>query len=376
MSRWDRERGVRSGRIVPEVLEPAGGDRVFVLGRDGESPDDLARLEPGDYTEVSQLVNLDGFDLVSANLESLCPEIEEYQPEPALVMDGDLFHFRFDEDFEGGINRVRNAFGLSLGAADVLVNNETYSPLGTRCREIPAAGGGYLSGENVPPWMPSPLTEYTFQVWIDFTGGPVSLGVNPWIFVSEDDPVPTNGIAFGLFGGMGGPPPFWYPQVTHRNGGGVVNAALPTFTMTPGWTLLSFVYDTAAFPPAEDLKLYVNDDPAYHVTLAGVGMDPAPPAPGAPITVADPDLIGRFDQMRLVPRAKSAAEIADDYQRCTILPPKVHYRWVMEILVNDSIFARRILVEDEHRNWTDFSAPVRRLEGEHEVKFRLKYEEV
>ena len=53
---FDKNRGIKSGRISPSSVSPHEGEKVFVLGADGDT--EPAVLTNGDYAEITQRVDL------------------------------------------------------------------------------------------------------------------------------------------------------------------------------------------------------------------------------------------------------------------------------------------------------------------------------
>jgi hypothetical protein len=68
---FDRSLGIRQGRITPDGFEQTD-DFAFVLGSD--DPGYLGNLDPGDYAEVSQSVDLTGVNFIRARLRLRTPE--------------------------------------------------------------------------------------------------------------------------------------------------------------------------------------------------------------------------------------------------------------------------------------------------------------
>ena len=103
---------------------------------------------------------------------------------------------------------------------------------------------------------------------------------------------------------------------------------------------------------------------------------PAAPAVSTPVDIADPDLWGQFDEMRMLDVTLTPAEVAASYDACTVLPTPIDFEWLMQIIINGETYGERVVRPDEERRWTDFKAPVRHLNGDCEVAFRLALQEI
>ena len=136
--------------------------------------------------------------------------------------------------------------------------------------------------------------------------------------------------------------------------------------------MFSIRYRAAEAQP-DQCELYMND------ILVGAStntftIDPTNPDAGAEIYYGDALLVGDYDAIRLLSVALSPSEIAASYNACIVNPSEVEYQWLMEILLDGSLYAQRTIVPDERRVWEDFTAPCRLVTGETEVAFRLKLE--
>jgi hypothetical protein len=374
MTTWlDRLRGQGQGRTRPQSFIAPDGDHVFVLGAEGQH--EPAILGDGDFTEIKQLVDLSGWDLVAATLDTVGVAMSVEQPAPGFPDDPDtLWWFNYDIAIHHASNLVDGAFALD-DAGDMEFGVETYSPAATACRVIPVGSTtAALQGVNTPQFFPSPtLPQYTIQLWMFFDSDnvPGSWGFHPMLFTCAD--VPNGGLIFGLSGSSGVHAHSWRFAVTHYNGGAIVGTGFMTpIINTPsfGWHLVTLTYDDSLFV-ADRLKLYIDADPVPILAVGGMSVTPAAPAAGAPIYVANPKLWGSVDEMRMLSRALTPAEIAASYLATTTMPTPIDYEWAMQIIINGEVYAERVIRADERRRWSDFKAPVRNLSGVCEVGFRL-----
>jgi hypothetical protein len=300
------------------------------------------------------------------------------QPAPGFPDDYDpLWYFDFDIGLPTARNLVDGGFNL-VDQGDMMVGNESYSPALTRCRQVPVnSTTARMLGANTPQWWPAAtLDAYTFQAWINFDAEahPSSWGVNPNIFKCVDISG-LDGVEFMLQGAVG-PPHEWTVRVAHHGGG----SSYRTFSgfvfdsPNPGWKLVTVTFNLS-LSPSQRLKLYIDDSTAY---LADTFMDRSPgrPSAGAPIYVADFDLWGQFDAMRMLDVSLTQAEVETSYEAATTWPDPVDFAWVMQIIINGEVYGERVVRPDERRRWTDFKAPVRHLNGQAEVAFRLTLQEI
>lgn len=371
---FDHLRGVAQGRIADGAAPD--GARTFVLG--GAGIPEAAMLSPGDFTEVKQLVDLTGWDLIGATMDTVGKVAAQYQPGIGWPADpADLWHFDFNLYGTGGRNLVDGAFDL-VGQGDIEPGVEAYSPQQTVCRVIPVGSTtASMQGVNTPAYAPGVLARYTYQVWLNFNcdAHPTSWGVSPMLFECLD--APNDGVRIYLSGAAGPGAHAWSFYVFHMRGGASAGRAFPGYvfdTPSPGWHLYSIVYNIGAAPGTQ-LLLYVDDDPVPVPASSDPGLSPGAAAAGTPIQFASPNLWGGIDESRMVSRAMTPSEIALSYQQSTVLSPPVGMAWAMQLLVDDQVFAERIVRPGEARRWTDFKAPVRRLIGEHQVAFRLELQE-
>lgn len=383
---FDRLRAEGQGRTVPKSFIAPDGTHVFVLGAEGALEEAILQGGgpapfPGDSTEVKQIVDLTDWDLVSATFDTIGTLMGQSQPaagfpDPPSGM-SELWHFNYDIGLPTAKNLVAGAFDL-LDAGDIEVGIETYSPSATRCRIIPVGSlSAQLDGVNTPQWFaPSPLNQYTIQFWLNFdaVSHVSSWGVSPNIFYCRDG-VP-NGIQFGLSGAVGPGAHSWVFGITHHYGGSS-GTGFPGYafnTPNPGWTLFTITWDRFGFGNRNNL--YINDDPTPIPSFSSLLNSPIAPAPGTVINVASPLLYGGLDEMRMIDGQLSPAQIAASYAACTSLPAPIDYEWLMQIVVNEEVYAERVIQPTERRRWTDFAVPVRHLTGLSEVGFRLTLQEV
>ena len=369
MTWFDRLRAEGQGRTKPQNFAAPNGEHIFVLGVDGSA--ETATLQSGDCTEIRQIVDLTDWDLVAATMDTIGVLMSQAQPQPGFADLDPLWWFDYDvgDPYSRVANRVAGAFAL-VARGDLEIGRETHSPAETFCRNIPIGGTAFLEGVNTPQWMaPSPLDAYTFQAWIDFDAVAhlSSAGINPIIFDCIDGAL--NGFRFIFSGSLGHS---WTVAVSHA-AAGIVTKAFAGYVIdspNPGWTLFSLVWDIS-LPPADRLLLYIDDNPIPYLPSSVMGASPVAPALGTPVIIGDPLLWGSVDEMRMLPQALSQSQISDSYLETTEWPTPVDFRWLMQILINDEVYAERTIVPQERRRWTDFKAPVRHLSGACEVCFRL-----
>jgi hypothetical protein len=384
---FNRYRGESQGRIVPRNVAAVDADRVFVLGADG--PTEPQILSDGDYTQVAQDVDLTTIDLVGASMETVGVAMQDFTYPVGLQVEADTIAlWRMDYDFAaagltpGALNWVKPGPDLD-GEGDIAAVLETYGPAGYRglSRQVPLSSTtARLRGANTPAIIPAGLSAYTLDLWLDFdadaraaANGGVATGIDPVLF--DVTTAGGGGLRVYLAGTVGVKE--WTVAVTHQDAAGV--AVTRTFaawpiTTTLGWTMLSVAYD-AAEVGADKLKLYA--DGLYVASgSSAITQDPAPAAAGEVLDVADPDLWGRIDQVRLSNTAHGATAVLADYDQCTD-PPTTHAaQWIMQVLIDGVIYAERVIAAGEARTWADYYAPVRHLNGTHAVAFRLKLHEV
>jgi len=382
---FDRLRGSAQGRCEPVGFTAPDGQHVFVLG--GDNALESAVLQggdasvpiSGDYTEITQVVDLADWDLVAATMDTIGVLMGQAQPAPGFPSDYPaLWHFNYDIGLPTARNLVSGGFGMT-DVGNIEVANESYSPVLTRCRKVPVlSSSAQLVGANTPQWFPAaPLDNYTFQMWVDFDGvaHPTSWGVSPNLFSCVDGA--PNGFAASLQGAFGPGAHSWMLQIAHHYGA-TTGSIFPGFTWdtpNPEWTLLTVTWDRFA-APWDRLLLYINGSVVPVLPFAIAVNSPIAAAPATPIYCADPNLWGMLDEMRMLDVTLTPAEIAASYVACTSMPTPIDYAWRMQIIINAEVYAERVIAPDEQRRWTDFKAPVRNLSGPAEVKFRLILEEV
>ncbi|MEN6368301.1 MAG: LamG-like jellyroll fold domain-containing protein [Thermotogota bacterium] len=372
MTWLDRLRGAGQGRTNPKSFVSPDGEHVFVLGADAQH--EPAILSSGDFSEIRQLVDLTNWDLVAATMDTLGVAMGTSQAAAGFPVDADtLWWFNYDVPTPVAQNLVPGGFSLE-NQGEMGYDTETYSPDATYCRKIPNGTDPTtrLHGVNTPQFFPGPaLDQYTFQVWMNFDADAVltSWGWNPYIFDCRD--ANPNGFLVGLSGLTGPGAHSWIFHVGHFFGGAEVDGFLTPVVTTSGWHLVTVTYDSS-LAPALALLLYLDDDPTPHNTLGGIFNQPSAPLAGTDIWVADYKLWGWIDEMRMLSRALTPAEIAASYVATTTPAAPVDYEWVMQIIINDEVYAERVIHSGERRRWNDFKAPVRHLTGVCEVCFRLE----
>jgi hypothetical protein len=371
MATWfDRDRGVRSGRIIPSVVTPPDGDHVFVLG--AEALSELAEVSGGDFTEVRQTVDLTGYDMLKATMDTIGTPMGQYQPKAGFDIDPDmLFGFDFNVGSGPSKNLVDGGFPMGMNGS-IAVGKETYSPNGTYCRVIPVgAGAANMSGTNSPQAFPATLPEWTFQWWMNFDSSayPVSTGVNP--VVLDMSPSGTGGISVVLAGVVG---LHKWEVLVKQYSGIVETATIGGFEIDSpqGWNLYTLRYKHSNSPPTQ-LELFVE------TLLAGQATTPFTVPPGQPLITQDVvygnhELVGGLDDMRLISSRLSDLEVGLSWSGCVYNPAPIDHKWVMQISIDGRVYAERDIAAEERRRWTDFYAPVRLLTGPHDVAFRLKLE--
>lgn len=379
MSTWfDRRRGETQGRIVPQVLTATEGTHVFVLG--SEQGGEAAVLQANDYTEVHQTLDLTGIDLVGATMETLGVAMDQFEHPVGMGVDGfTLGLWPMDENYKGAANLVQPGVNL-LGKGDIAIATESYSAVASRCRKFPVASvDAQLEGVNTPEILPVPgaSNTYTLLWWLNFDADQYvsSDGVNPVIFKCVE--AGQNGLEVGLLGETGvGPPHRWWIYVRHLNAAAdqtVVFTGYP-ITTSAGWKMFAIVFDRALVGTAR-LKLYV--DGVFSTNVATIPVNAVGhPAAGSPFYIGDPALTGLIDQVKFYGPAMTPVAVSDEYDAC-VDPQVVNpAAWKMSVRIDDVVYCERTIVASEGRRWRDFYAPVRHLNGNHKVAFRLQIEEV
>jgi len=384
MSTWfDRQGGAQQGRIAPSVrVDAADGTYSFVLGSDGDT--ELATLSDGDYTEIKQTVDLTDIDIIQATINTAGVAMSQRTDNVGLQVETDtLFLFPMDRDFEGATNHVLTGFDLE-GVPDIESGDETYSSAGSKCRVIPVGITARLAGFNTPQaFTPDPLTEYTFEAWINFDcdSHAVSLGIDPVVFECMTAGAGGGGLRIELLGGAGHT---WSYQVTHNDGAATTVVNLPGYAITTniGWHMVSIVYDGASV--GTELELYIDK---VSQTTGAMATDVDAPDIGEDVQIGDPLLYGSIDQFKLSNTAHALATVQSDYDSCVDAPTTYDHTWKMQILIDDVLVdsAERIITDTEEEQFVDFRVPVRNLDlgggwaavtGNHTVAVRLKLEEV
>lgn len=372
---FDRLRAEGQGRTTPVGFTAPDGQKVFVLGGSGVS--ELAVLTDGDYTQVSQTVNLKDWDFVTADMRTIGQIVNQGQPLPGFPRElyDALWHYNFDVGDDIAHQLVADGFPL-YNQGDIGNGTETYSPLATRCRRIPVYNlSAYLLGENDPQWVPTAeLDVYTFQMWLNFDSVAhlFSNGIDPVLFKNVDGFL--DGIEFGLSGAVGGGSHEWIMSVTHYNGG-ANTVVFPDYVFdspNSGWVMLTFTWNESNAPSSR-LKMYVDNNPVPYLPGTVMGVSPAKPAVGSDFIIGDPKLWGEFDEAWMLNLELTPPFIGQIYLASTEMPDPVDFNWTMQIRINGEVYGERVIRPGEYRRWTDFKAPVRHLTGDAEVVFRLTH---
>ncbi len=361
----DGLRGFTSGRLP--VASAPDGERSFVLGSQDRAT--MHWVSDGDYTEVRQTANLDDIDLVCATFDMAGAAVEQAVVPPCLEADEHtLLFFPMDEDTAGAGNAVKNRLRL-LARGGITVGTETYSGVGTPCKAIPQdTTDGRLVGTNTPQAFPELLPQYDVDFWLKFdVGGRDSPGVSPEVFACDTPGV--GGLRLYL-DGLSGPPgtQSWSLAVDHRNGTMVETCVLTSHAITAdtGWVCYKLTFT------ATDLRLYAN---GVQVATGTISTEPAQPEEGETVYVADPQLWGEIDQIRMRSNF-SGSTPAEDYAAQVGGNRIYNFRWRMSIRVDDVEIVSRVIDPTEEMRLADFRAPVGRYTGIHDVAFRLALEEV
>jgi len=376
MSTWfDRLGGEAQGRITPSVITPTTGTKIFVLG--AEQYDEPATLQDNDYTEVYQNIDLTGIDIAGATLDTLGVAMQQFEHPVGMEVDvNTLALWNMDEDYVGASNLIRPGVDLN-GYGDLAIAVEPYSAVASRCRRIPVGSTtAFLEGVNSPILIPGAMTTYTVLWWMNFDIDSYtdSNGIDPTVFKLFEG---LSGLEIGFLGETGvGPPHSWVPYIKHGNGAATASYYFlgGVIATNPGWKMYAIVYD-AALVGANRAKLYV--DGAFVTNVFGTpAINVAAPSASALVRVADPELTGYIDQMKISSAALNATQISDEYDAC--VDPQIvnDAAWKMSVRVDDIVYCERTIVAGETRHWRDFYAPVRHLTGSHKVAFRLQLEEV
>lgn len=370
---FQRRRGEASGRIAPNEMTPSAGTKIFVLGAEDSETEILS---DGDFVEVSQSVDLTGVDVIRPSVQTVGVVMQSFTyPTTLQLLSDTLALWSMDED---GVDALNSKFpGADLSAAgSVSASTENYSAGGTSCRRIPpSTGDSRLEGENNPVIWSSPLSEYTFEAWVKFEAsahGGDSTGVNPTLF--ECVTAAGGGLRIYLAGETAGNK--WNVAVQHTNGGSTASQLFTVWEITADidWTLITVVFDDAESGGAK-LKLYI-DGVFEGNAPAAITAQPGPADLDEDVYVADSDLVGYIDQVRLSDTAHDASTVLADYERCVDDAVSNSSEWVMSILVDGTVYGQRTIAAGEAKTLYDFRAPVRHLTGDHTVAFRMTLNEV
>ncbi len=379
MATWtDRQRGARQGRVEPVGITPPEGDYTFVLGSIDDT--ESALLTAGDYSEVRQTVDLTDYDLVSVTMDTIGTLMNTFQAPSGWLDDDDtVFLYNFNSNQKGAFPRHDPGFPL-VGAGGIEVATETYSPDGAACREIPVGSSGCSENATLDTQIfpATGLRRYIWEMWLNFdcASVPFSWGIDPILFSCQDPA--GSGLQVHLSGATGPGAHTWYFYVTMHNlahgSSGVGFAGYSFDAPSPGWKLFQIGFDFTQ-PTAQRLTLWIDGVfVGYPFSGPTIYMD-GPPAVGSPFQIADPYLWGQFSQQRLRALTPSAPLMLASYNECINTPPLVEFVWKMQILIDDVLYAERTIEAGERRQWSDMIVPVRRLINDHEVSFRLSYEE-
>lgn len=370
MATWfDKDRGTKSGRINPSVIVPHDGEYVFVLG--SESASGVSKVSENDFTELRQTVDLSGVDLVSATMDTIGTLMSQHQPLAGFQPDPDtVFWFDFNVGKGPSSNSVSGGFQMEMNG-QIESSKESYSPNGSYCKAIPEHTTiSNMLGNNNPQSFPSSLPEWTLQWWMNFKSDSflVSTGVNPSILSASTNLL--GGIQVVLTGVAGLHK--WEMLVKQHSVSVVENVYIDGFEIDEplGWKLFTLRYKHSNSQPTQ-LELFINGSLSNQATTQFL-FEPEQPNSPEDIVYGNKDLIGGIDDIRLIKRHLTNQEIEDSYNNCIENPDPLNYKWVMQILIDDRLFAERDIASNERRRWTDFYAPIRLLTGPHEVAFRLK----
>lgn len=352
---------------------------IFVLGATDDA--EVVSLQDGDYTEIKQLVDLTNVDVVQATIDTIGAAVQQaLDPNQLLVEADTLWMFPMNREVAGATNAVLSGFDL-IGIGGINPVEETYSAPGWRsmCRDFPIAGTAQLVGENTPPFMSAPLSEYTIEFFMNFDMAsiPSSWGFDPTIMQCSDG---VDGIAVRLNGAVGPGARTWVMSVTHWNNPAAESNVFPSYILNPtnpamlGWHFYSIVWDSALFG-TNRLRLFV-DGVLVSTAVAVPTVWPAPPPPGQEFILGSNLLWGQLDQARMSDTAHNAFKVLQDYNTCINVPVAHDYGWRMQILIDGTVYVERFIPATEMRRWSDFRAPTHLLSGNHEVAFRLLLEEM
>lgn len=352
---------------------PPDSDRVFVLG--AEQDPEGAVLGSGDYTEVSQTVNLDGIDLVLATMDTIGPAMEDGEAPAQLSNLADTFlNYPMNDRPSNNGAADDSPSGVDLaGEGDLAIAGESYGFGAGFSRRIPIGSTtAWLRNVLAPDFWPSSvLGQYSidFSLYFDSDAYPTSWGISPGFFSSDDG---VSGLSLSLVGATGPGAHQWRFQIGHRNGGSSFSV-FPSyaFDATTGWHFFTISWPGVGNPA----ELYV-DGALSGLSFSPFTLIPAKPVAGTPLVVATPALWGYVDNFRVGDAYHDLAAHQAAYAEILAAPTPVAFEWLMQVLVDGEVYAERVISEDERRRWTEVAAPVRRLHGNHEVAFRLQLQEV
>lgn len=358
-------------------------DNTFVLGGDMS---ETAVLSADDYTMISQYVDLTDVDVIRVSSDIVGTVMSTRATHVGLQSESDtLFYYPMDRNIDGATNGMLLGFDLA-GVPDIEPIAETYSPLGTYCRNVPIGSTtAKLVGENDPQFMTtSPLTAYTIDFWSDFkcNSHSNSTGVHPVIVSCVT--TGTGGIHAYFEGLAGAFAHTWYISVAHHNGAVGHNASfmLSPITTNLGWTFWSITYDST--DAGNELRLYKDGALVDTTTIGGA---PIAPSVGEDFQVADPKLYGGIDQVKMSSTEHSGTKVLADYNACVNAATTVNHKWVMRLVLDGAIIdgAEYTLGATDDKTIEDFAIPVRNLDtgggwssitGKHTVGVKLSFEEV
>jgi len=363
--------GCRAGRVA------SGFGYEYVLG--ALDDDEVLALSDGDYAEVTQRVDLTDVDIVTATMTSAGVSMGTASTPARMEVESDtlLFYPMDRATYAGATNWVSTALDL-VPIGDVEVGSETYSPAQGPCRTIPVGSTtGYLRGANDPQaFNPDPLTAWTVEWWQNFDCDSQVLSTSdPVVF---DCLSGANGFKIYWDGVVGSHQ--WRPTVEFP-GATICLVPAGVILANPGWHHYAFVYD-GALAGVNRLVYYVDGVAVGNPLVAPPASVPAPSV-GTVVQVADPDLTGDIDQLRVSNTAHAAPTVLAAYQACTGTVTTYNYRWRQQILVDSTVLAERTIAPAEARAMDDFRVPVRNADigdgwgpvvGPHDVAFRLYLE--
>jgi hypothetical protein len=221
------------------------------------------------------------------------------------------------------------------------------------------------------------LSAYTIQMWVrlDLDAIATSWGWNIPLVNYVDATGVSDGVRLDMEGLTGAGAHGWYPYVTHYNAGSSDGTAFLDWipTTSPGWMQITAVFNWAASPSSNRVRIYVNGALAS-LSVGIPSLQPRTPPSTGYLEIFGGNAWGAVDAVRMLDRALSGFEISASYSQAQTPGVPQTAQWVMEIRVDEMVYARRVVMPDERRRWTDFSAPVRRLTGPHQVAFRLTLE--